>query len=423
MNIMKKIFFALATAAAALMALVACEKQETILPEISFKSALPTMEGDIANFILTVKDYNSTDAVEVPVVFGGDAVKDVDYSVSAEKFVIGGPAPVMTIKVTPIVYGSGKKVTLKLQAPAGFKIGQYALSEAGLAPKIGYASFEVKKSKLTDLANVEIGLYDDNGKKLKVNQDAVIGVSINEKSTAVEGTNFQFKGEKQAVIKAGSSVGTVQLEIIGEPDPEKDLIVLNLEPGNKFDLGQNATAEIKILGSILGKLEGSWSAKAFVTDEEYMRGQWFDGVSENSYAAIPKFNAEDSFLLNLTEGIFQPDFKSQLKDYFIGESKVAHKGKIQLRTSMGEKIDLELFELDNTNRYFSPEEKSEDKVSLIGIRMIEEEGQDVLDLYIIDYTSTAFLTEFADYGMYGSTKPVAKDTGVYLNYTFKKAAE
>ena len=418
---MKKIIFTLATVATALMALVACEKEPaTPLAEVSFKSVAPAMEGDVANFTIVVKDYTGTEAVEIPVEFSGDAVKDEDYKVSAEKFIVGGAAPLMTIQVTPLKFGTGRKVVLKLVPPTGFKPGQYLLSEAPLAPKTGYLSFELKKAKMTETVTVELGVYDGAGKALKVEKDVVVPISVDKKSTAIEGTHFKFKDKKEVVIKAGSLKGTVELEIIGEPEAGKDKIVLAFDPGMKFDLGQNATTEIKILGSFLGKLDGSWVANKLVTDKESMQNTWFDTVT--GYEFFPAFNAEDALVIDLTEGIFKPSFKSAFKDYFIGDSKITLKGKYTLRLGMTEKAELELFELDNTNRFFSDKEKSEDKVSLVGVRILKEGDQELLDLYVIDYTSKSFFPELLEWG-YDAKKPVAAMTGVFLNYTFKKATK
>ena len=97
----------------------------------------------------------------------------------------------------------------------------------------------------------------------------------------------------------------------------------------------------------------------------------------------------------------------------------------------GEIIDLELvdgstapvqtFLIDNTNRYFSKNQKSEDKESYIGMRLIPGEGEEeLLDLYIIDHTSRSFMPELEALGKYSPEKPVAASPGLYLNLIFKR---
>ena len=96
----------------------------------------------------------------------------------------------------------------------------------------------------------------------------------------------------------------------------------------------------------------------------------------------------------------------------------------------GEVIDLELpdgntapvqtFIIDNTNRFFSPDEISDDKESYIGLRFIpgETEDEKLLYMYILDHTSKSFMPELEASGKYSPEKPVAASPGLYLNIIF-----
>ena len=88
----------------------------------------------------------------------------------------------------------------------------------------------------------------------------------------------------------------------------------------------------------------------------------------------------------------------------------------------GSIVPIQTFLLDNTNRFFAKKEKSEDKESYIGMRLISEEGEDetLLDMYIIDHTSKSFMPELESTGKYSPEKPVAASPGLYLNLIFEK---
>jgi hypothetical protein len=114
---MKKFFFAICALAAVA---TACTPEVETSPAVSFETALPVVAGEVATFTITVADYSGTEAVTIPVTFGGDAVKGTDYEVSAEAFVWGGENPVTTIKVTTLNFDSSKKVSLALEIPEGW---------------------------------------------------------------------------------------------------------------------------------------------------------------------------------------------------------------------------------------------------------------------------------------------------------------
>ena len=155
---MKKIFAIMMAA----LAFAACT-EEKVLPAVSFGSALPiTSDGD-ATFTIAVNNYEGTDAVTIPVVLGGDAVEGVDYEVSAKAFVYGGAEPVTSITVTTLKYDTGKKVVLTLDAPEGWALGNYAMSEYVLPSKLGWVSFMNKKAGMSATATLTVSLYDGEG--------------------------------------------------------------------------------------------------------------------------------------------------------------------------------------------------------------------------------------------------------------------
>ena len=91
---------------------------------------------------------------------------------------------------------------------------------------------------------------------------------------------------------------------------------------------------------------------------------------------------------------------------------------------MGDKRSLQYIKLDNTNRDFSAKTQSADKESYIAARIImdEETEEELLDLYLIDYYPTDFLQFYYEWFMFDTNKPCATMTYVFLNLTFKRAA-
>ena len=134
---------------------------------------------------------------------------------------------------------------------------------------------------------------------------------------------------------------------------------------------------------------------------------------------FPKFNSRDWLTFDMETISLTPSVRSAFKNYFSGRSDLRKGNHINLDLGEGNSAELQTFWLDNTNRYFSEEQESEDKKSLIGLRFFPD-GTDSLDLYIIDYVSRSFMPELEAEGKYAPEKPVAASPGQFLNLTFKK---
>ena len=434
--IMKK-FFAVMCAFAVVLS--ACtSKEETTLPSVSFETAVPVSSDGTATFKIVTVDYTATEAVTIPVTFGGEAVLGTDYSVSAEAFVLGGDSPVTEIVVTALAYGTGKDVTLTLDLPQGWKPGNYTSSSYTLPAKLGWVSFVNKKAGMTDKASIAIGIYDAEGKALKLTDGDQIAVSVNtEESTAVEGTHFSFEGEKAVTVAAGESTGVVVLNMIGDAVVEgADKLVLELDPGAKYDLGANRKVTITILGSEWNRLAGEWKINQMIIDAETIRSSWDGEGILTGYEFIPSYdsdgdgvidqNADDKIVFDTDALTITPDFKSTFKNYFVGVSNMTPAGSFSI--TVGGKnsvanwnpdgyvkgyVDTPALLLDNTNRYFSPTAVSEDKESYLayGIKA-DEDGSDILILYFIDVTpKESFIPQWTEHMF--NTDPDYVDDGTW----------
>ena len=423
---MKRIVFAIC----ALVAVAAaCTPENKVIPAVSFETALPVVAGEVATYTIAVADYAGTDPVTIPVTFGGDAVKGVDYEVSAEAFVWGGTEPVTSIKVTTLVFDDTKKVTLTLNTPDGWIAGNYPMSESSLSAKLGYVSFEKSSLGLTGSTEVKVSVYDENGNSKTLENDATLAISVAATSTAVENTHFTLS-TKEVTIPAGSSSATFTIAIKGDlAVAEHDELTLVLDPGAKFSIGNYDELEVVIWDSAWSKLDGTWVMNSITTDATYFDNEmgysWFD---EKAYVGLPEFNAEDKITFNVADGVVTPAFKSTYKNFFIGESKISKGGSHLLRLenmSNPRTADVQIIVFENVNRYFHETEMSADKEAYVGVRIITDEATnaELLDLYVIDYESKSFINLVAmgyDF-MYNPSKPVADSPGMFLNATFKRA--
>ena len=422
---MKKILFAIC----ALVAVAAaCTPENKVTPAVSFETAIPVVAGEVATYTIAVADYAGTEPVTIPVTFGGDAVKGVDYEVSAEAFVWGGAEPVTSIKVTTLVFDNSKKVSLTLNAPEGWIVGNYPMSESSLSAKLGYVSFEKSSLGLTGSSEVKVSVYDENGNLKKLENDATLSILVDATSTAVENTHFTLS-TKEVTIPAGSNSATFTIAIKGDlAVAEHDEFTLVLDPGAKFSIGNYDELEVVIWDSAWSKLDGTWVMNSITTDAAYFDNEMgYSGFDEKAYVGLPEFNAEDQITFNVADGVVTPAFKSTYKNYFIGESKISKGGSHLIRLenmSNPKTADVQIIVFENVNRYFHESNMSADKEAYVGVRIITDEATnaEILDMYVIDYESKTFIN-LVDMGydfMYNPSKPVADSPGMFLNATFKR---
>ena len=135
---------------------------------------------------------------------------------------------------------------------------------------------------------------------------------------------------------------------------------------------------------------------------------------------MPKYSPSDAMTFTLSENKVSNSFRSLFKNYFLGVSEMTKGEEISLTLADGETAELQTFMFSNTNRFFSAEETSEDTESIVGFRFIKEEEKELLDMYVIDYTSRSFMPELDTLGRYGTEKPVAAQPGMYLNLRLRK---
>ena len=398
----------------------ACSKDISLDPAVSLFAPQPEVYEETAIFRLASMGIDAVSEQSFPVTFGGSAERGVDYTVSGDRFVLGGENPVDSIVVTTLKLGTDKTVSLTVEVPDGIGNGKYMTSEFTLQDKLAYFSFPASYSMVADSIDVEFDAYDRKGKAKVLGREATITLSVDtEKSTAVEGEDFIFADSTHFVISQGQSTGKLKLKALKpRPAEGRDKVVLNLGFDEKYGAGTDCQIEIDLLDTLWSTLNGEWKIDTLVTDTTYMRKYWDE--SYTGMELMPKYNMSDAMTFDLKAASLNPKLRSGFKNYFLGKSIMKKAGSMDLDLGNGETASLQTFLIDNTNRDFSEDSKSEDKESYIGVRILEGEEADTLDLYVIDHMSKSFLPELVTEERYAPEKPVAASPGLFLNLTFTK---
>ena len=399
--------------------LASCEDELTMEPAISFFGSSPEILDETAVFRLAFA--NITDSTErvIPVRISGTAQEGTDYTISSDRFVFGGENPTDSIVVTTLQFGTGRTLSLSVDVPEGYVSGKYLTSQYTLQDKLAFLGFAKGYQMMSDSLNISFQSYDKNGEIKTLGTDAEIFLTINqEKTTAEEGTDFMFADSTRLIIRKGSNNGSLKIKSLNpHPADGNDKIVLNMTFGDKFSAGEVTEMEISLLDTLWKHLDGTWGADSLVTDSLYMDSYWKDICTDLD--KLPGSSKSDKMTFELDNLRVKASFTSGFKNYFYSQSGLRKGNSLSLDMGDGSVADLQTFWMDNTNRYFSPTEKSEDKESLIGLRFFPD-NIDSLDLYIIDYVSKSFMPELDTLGKYALEKPVAASPGLFLNLTFKR---
>ena len=417
---MKRILTILSLAAAFL---TACQEESLLSPAASLFSPTPELTDTTAIFRLAVANIKAGDkAVTFPVHFEGSAERGVDYTVSADAFVFGGESPVDSIVVTTVNLGTEKTLNMTVSLPEGFEAGKYLTSGYKLHDKFAYISFSKEYTMTADSTDLEFQMTGKKGSLKAYSKDVKIFMSINkERSTAEEGVDFEFSDSSHFTIRAGETSGALEIKSLKPVvEPGRDKIVMNLSFGEDFGAGQIHEMEINLLDAAWSKLDGTWMADSLVTDATYMEEYWKDAASD--YSLMPEFDSDDNITVDLKNCSLDPRFSSLFRYYFTDMSLMRKGTVIELELPDGSTAPVQTFLIDNTNRFFSRNEKSEDKESYIGLRFISGETEDapLLDMYVLDHTSKSFMPELEAAGKYNPEKPSAASPGLYLNMVFSK---
>ena len=399
----------------------ACSTNETISQSaVSFVSDAPTVQADSAIFRIVSRGITSDTGITIPVIFSGTAEKGTDFTTSRESFIIGGESPVDSIVVRTLLLGTEKTLSLSLDLPEGIESGHNMSSGFTLQDRFGHISFKNARTMAADTMQLDIMIQDANGKTSVATGPGEFSISIDaENSTAVEGVHFEFIDQTSFNLNSGTTTLSTRIAPLSESiEKGHDRIVLRINAGNTFYTGIKDTLEITLLNRKWAAIDGRWTADSLVTDSTFMDKYWDKAYTKLDL--MPKYSPSDAMTFTLSENKVSNSFRSLFKNYFLGVSEMTKGEEISLTLADGETAELQTFMFSNTNRFFSAEETSEDTESIVGFRFVKEEEKELLDMYVIDYTSRSFMPELDTLGRYGTEKPVAAQPGMYLNLRLRK---
>lgn len=253
----------------ACVAAVFCSCQKEELPELSFESNNYVMGADEA---VTVKiKASNAPAADLTVNFTatGSAVKDTDYQLSAESFVIKAGETSGEVTVTPLKnLGSNLSIELTLTLPTGYAAGEFTSTTLALASKEKAAySFAQAEAKLSSEVVVTLNLIGlESGANFVAGGAYEFPFVVDAASTATS-ANYEVKGGKAAfVFEKGAKSASVTLVAKGEVEGVKELIIKLDETaiaaayGERFSAGVNASTTIYITNQLIfSDLVGKWA--------------------------------------------------------------------------------------------------------------------------------------------------------------------
>ena len=267
----------------ALFAAAACRKEDN-RPTVQFGAALYTVYAHGSVQVTVTTDKPAETPVVVPVYFGGAAVKETDYSVSADAVTIAAGMDTGHLEITDISLSEEKQIVLTLEAPDGYATGLRARAVVSpVADEALIYTFETGTADLLEsyVANVTV-TGTVSGEEFKAKEDIEIPLTLlGDGADAVRATSIriaagQNKGQAQFSLMDPAFSGNVPASVAADP------------AASRFLPGDTGTLLLSVRGiQTPDKLLGSWKF-----DHIYELAQleeWFF-LMEDDPDLIPKRN-------------------------------------------------------------------------------------------------------------------------------------
>lgn len=424
--LMKKVLFML-LALPLFMAACSDDELEATIATISFDKRAQTLPDGSTDIKLVVSglDASSNREYVVDLKCSGTATES-EYELSSDHFVIGGANPVTTITVTSLNYsGKSKNLDIALVAPKNFNLGENPVTTITMASQeqIVY-NFLEDNLELKVSATPTIELYTMDGNWYYPTEDLHIPVVVNkEKSTAVLGEHFEFVGGPEFLFTPDDEDASVEIKYL-KKEEGKDKIVLEVDPAAaRYAQGDPGQCTITIVGPDYARIDGTWYVDRQPTDKAYMMKRMY--VEATDLEGFPEATTADQFTFDTNTGKLTASLQSTLKNFFGASCNMKEAGSTTITEyeNMMDEYPVEMLDLDNCNRDFSVSSISQDKNAYIGIRLVEEQntGDDLLELYLIDYKSQSFCLSWltGDF-YYKAERPMTTGAGCYLLFYLKR---
>ncbi len=311
---MKRIFSLLLLS----LVLFACSKDEKkeILPTMTFADATYSVPKGCTQNVKILFDVAVESDFQLKVIYGGDAVKGVDFIVEDDFLTVKAGSKEAIFPVTiPFDIATSKKLEISFAAPvAGFEFGRFSkVSIISTLEQTTIFSFNLQKGEIPgDLNTFEVSLFDQQGKPFNVADETEVAINVSSSSTAVLGTHFAFKdGKSFASFRKGKSIGTIDIEVL-KYEEGKNTIILELGDRNGYFTGAVSQLEITIPKRISERIIGEWKGLDFYKLGEFITS-W--GLDEQQGAALPTCTSTDILSFKADKS-FTISSQGKLKNYF-----------------------------------------------------------------------------------------------------------
>lgn len=272
---MKRISYLLAVLAAA-VSVISCQKGGK--PEIEFEQILYTIyqQGSVEVSVNVSEPVSSE--LTVPLLLSGDAVKDVDYTISADYITIKAGESSGSVTVGDISLTESKTLTLRFNTPAGYSLGTKFLAVISPDPQEAMIySFNMSRGYALENFIVSVNVTGAiSGKDLATTEDIMIPLLV----SGPGASNLVFSGESKTkssdtsypayiLLNAGETSGSARFTVpAGFSGNDEAIITVDPEYG-RFIAGDNSSVSVAVRGvQTPDKLVGTWTfSKTFALNQ------------------------------------------------------------------------------------------------------------------------------------------------------------
>lgn len=301
-------------AAAAILFAASCQKAKE-QPELDFSKALYTIFAKGTAQVTVMTNEVAEQELTIPLKFSGTAEKDVDYKVSAESVKIKAGQISGSITVTNISLSEEKTLTVSIEAPSGYKIGnRFSAVIAADKQEAIIFNFLSKENVVLESYKAVISFTGaESGKDFKAQTDLSIPIEV--KGAGKSALTYNSTIE----VKAGENKGYIKFSL-KDPAFSGNLPVtvnINTIEAPRFIAGDNPEMLLNVRGKQTpDKLAGTWKFVRTMGLKDL--NEWYTEYEDNT-DILPTKN--EGFTLTFTKNSdgsvkLVPGEKGDFANYF-----------------------------------------------------------------------------------------------------------
>ena len=344
-----------------------------------------------------------TQQVVVDIALAGTAQEGIDFQIDQAAFVFEPGQTQASLKLERIpehITEESKELIVNLRnEPAGYQLGLMNYTVVELLGSQGIImSFENRQEILSLASEFNLKLETMQGIGYKVAADTQFEVVVDPSSTAVEGEHFEFVEGPYINVPTRQSQGSLALRFL-KREEGKDKLILRLAHKDGYALGNNSQLQVSVKGPSI--LAGQWQFVAVSNLQTLEEGY---GLMTD-ISKLPKGSTSDYLEFvgdSYTAYTFQPHLSSDLKNYFgtasreirftAEVSKPFYEGAV-MRPPL---IRVSAYQFPDINVNFSATH-TKLRDAEVCFRIIELQGEEILECTVEDFEPTDFLSEIYDF--------------------------